>query len=308
MKKIIVLQGPPACGKSTKAKELLEQYGVDNAVIVCRDAIREGCGEYWAPSREDYISDVELFSVKNALARDLIAIIDATNLNPKTIAKWKKLAEDYRVEIEWIEVVVPYKEALKRDSNPDRKRPVGKKVLRSFYTRYYPELIGTLSDERKMLEWANNKPWAIIVDIDGTVALRNNRSPFDYEKVGEDSPDFRVCNIIKALIRAEENYMVYFVTGREDIGNCRELTEKWIEEHIYPHFYHQMGYIPEENWELIMRPEGDHRSDEIVKKEIWEKKIKPWFDVVAVFDDRDRVVKMWREEGLLCLQPYYGDF
>ena len=43
MKKIIVLQGPPACGKSTKAQELLNQYGADKAVIVCRDSIREAC-------------------------------------------------------------------------------------------------------------------------------------------------------------------------------------------------------------------------------------------------------------------------
>jgi hypothetical protein len=68
------------------------------------------------------------------------------------------------------------------------------------------------------------------------------------------------------------------------------------------------GFLPKDNWTLLMRPEGDHRSDEVVKKEIWEKKIKPWYDVVAVFDDRDRVVKMWRDEGLLCVQSYYGDF
>lgn len=42
--KIIVLQGPPACGKSTKARELIKEYESDKAVIVCRDSIREGCG------------------------------------------------------------------------------------------------------------------------------------------------------------------------------------------------------------------------------------------------------------------------
>jgi hypothetical protein len=57
-----------------------------------------------------------------------------------------------------------------------------------------------------------------------------------------------------------------------------------------------------------MRTEGDHRSDDIVKKEIYEKRIAPWYDVVAVFDDRDKVVKMWRDLGLLCCQVYYGDF
>lgn len=307
MKKIIVLQGPPACGKSTKAKELLNQYGPDKAVIVCRDSIREACGEYWVPSREDYISDVEEFTVKNALARDLIPIIDATNLNTKTIEKWKKLAEDYRVEIEWIEVVVSYQEALKRDSNPDRKRPVGKKVLRTFYHRYYPELIGPMTDERYMLDWDASKRKAIIVDVDGTLALRNNRSPFDYDKACGDTADFRMCRIIKSLIESDENYKVFFLTGREDTGECRRITSEWINDHVYPKHGHD-GFVPVDNWKLLMRPEGEHRPDEIIKKEIWEEKIKPWYDVVAVFDDRDRVVKMWRDEGLLCLQPYYGDF
>ena len=305
-KKMIILQGPPACGKSTRAQELLVKYGSDKAVIVCRDSIREACGEYWVPSREDYISDIENGAVIAALEHDLIPIIDATNLNPKTIEKWKKIAADYNAEIEWIEVVETYKVALQRDSNPDRKRSVGKKVLRNFYTKYYPHLIAPMSDVRKMLEW-ENKPKAIIVDIDGTLALRNDRSPFDYTKVGEDSPEFRMCNLIKALIESEELYTVFFLTGREDIDNCRELTAEWLANNVYPGLS-MNGLVPEENWELIMRPEGDHRSDEIVKKELWERWIKPWYDVVAVFDDRDRVVKMWREEGLLCLQPYYGDF
>lgn len=307
MKKIIVLQGPPACGKSTKAKELLNQYGSDKAVIVCRDSIRESCGEYWVPEREGYITKLENTAVDMALQSNLIPIIDATNLNEKTKNKWVRIAEGHDAEIEWIEVVVPYQEALKRDSNPDRKRPVGKKVLRDFYTRYYPELISPMSDERKMLEWDPSKRKAIIVDIDGTLALRNNRSPFDYDKACGDTAEFRMCRIIKSLIESDENYEVFFLTGREDIGECRRITEEWINDQVYRKQGHN-GFLPKDNWTLLMRPEDEHRPDEIIKKEIWEEKIKPWYDVVAVFDDRDRVVKMWRDEGLLCLQPYYGDF
>lgn len=305
MKKMIILQGPPACGKSTAAKNILEQYGSDKAVIVCRDSIREACGEYWVPSREDYISDVEEFTVKNALARDLIPIIDATNLNPKTIEKWKKLAEDYRVEIEWIEVVVPYQEALKRDSNPDRKRPVGKKVLRNFYMKYYPHLIAPMSDDRKMIEFTGKKK-AIIVDVDGTVALRNNRSPFDYEKAYEDRVDHRMAHLLKNLIN-ETEYEVFFVTGREDIGNCRKITTAWINDNIYPKQGHN-GFLPADNWRLLMRAEGDHRSDDVTKGEIYMNCIEPWYDVVCVFEDRNRVVKMWRDLGLLVAQVWDGDF
>ena len=257
------------------------------------------------PSREEYISDIEEFTVKNALARDLIPIIDSTNLNPKTIAKWKQLAEDYRVEIEWVDVVVPYQEALKRDSNPDRKRPVGKKVLRDFYKRYYPELIAPMSDDRKMIEFTGKKK-AIIVDIDGTVALRNNRSPFDYEKAYEDRVDHRMAHLLKNLI-GETEYEVFFVTGREDIGNCRKITTAWINDNIYPKQGHD-GFLPVDNWKLLMRTEGDHRSDDITKTEIYTNYIEPWYDVVCVFEDRNRVVKMWRDLGLLVAQVYDGDF
>jgi hydroxymethylpyrimidine pyrophosphatase-like HAD family hydrolase len=164
-----------------------------------------------------------------------------------------------------------------------------------------------MADDRKMLEWDSSKRKAIIVDIDGTLALRNNRSPFDYEKASGDTADFRVCDIIKALIESDRDYEVFFLTGREGTDECRRITSEWINDHVYPKQGHN-GFLPKDNWTLLMRPEGEYLPDEVIKKKIWEEKIKPWYDVVAVFDDRDRVVKMWRDEGLLCLQPYWGDF
>jgi hypothetical protein len=59
---------------------------------------------------------------------------------------------------------------------------------------------------------------------------------------------------------------------------------------------------------LFMRKTGDIRSDDIVKREIYETHIKPEWNVVCVLDDRQRVVDMWREIGLTCLQVDYGDF
>lgn len=301
---IYVMQGPPAGGKSTKAREIYNEDKL-HRVIVNRDSIRDSRGDYWVPEQESYISKLEEHAVRAAIESGLSPIIDATNLNPKTRQKWVDLALEYKVDLTTVECVVPYQEALTRDSN--RERPVGKKVLRDFYKRYYPHLIAPMSDERHMLEWDASKRKAIIVDVDGTLALRTNRSPFDYEKACGDNAEFRMCRIIKSLIESDDMYEVFFLTGREDIGECRRITAEWIHNHVYRKQGHN-GFLPKDNWTLLMRSEGDHRSDEVVKKEIWEEKIKPWYDVVAVFDDRDRVVKMWREQGLLCLQPYYGDF
>lgn len=301
---IYVMQGPPAGGKSTKAREIYNEDKL-HRVIVNRDSIRDSRGDYWVPEQESYISKLEEHAVRAAIESGLSPIIDATNLNPKTMQKWVDLALEYKVDLTTIECVVPYQEALTRDSN--RERPVGKKVLRDFYKRYYPHLIAPMSDDRQMIEFTPGKRKAIIVDIDGTVALRNNRSPFDYARVGEDSVDHRMAHLLRNLICECEEYDVFFVTGREAVDNCREDTIKWINDNIYSHTWEGiMG--PEYNWKLFMRDEGDHRSDEIVKKEIYENHIAPYYDVVCVFEDRNRVVKMWRSLGLLVAQVWDGDF
>ena len=60
---------------------------------------------------------------------------------------------------------------------------------------------------------------------------------------------------------------------------------------------------------LMMRDEGDHSADDDLKKR--------WLDsmliddrnrLVAAFDDRDRVVKMWRDNDVACFQVAPGDF
>ena len=92
MSHIIVLQGPPAAGKSTEAKRLHELD--KNNVIICRDSIRESRGNYWIPEQEAYISAIEEFEVREAINQGLNPIIDATNLNPKTLQKWENIAKE----------------------------------------------------------------------------------------------------------------------------------------------------------------------------------------------------------------------
>jgi hypothetical protein len=51
-----------------------------------------------------------------------------------------------------------------------------------------------------------------------------------------------------------------------------------------------------------MREDGDKRPDYVIKREIYETHIKENYDVAYVFEDRELVVKMWREQGLRCFQ------
>ena len=304
MNKIIILQGPPACGKSTLARKLHEED--KNKVIVSRDSIRESRGMYWIPDQEKWITMVEEYQVISAIKCGLTPIIDATNLNPKTIEKWKKIAEENNAEIEYQECVLSFEEACANDEKRGNK--VGREVIENFYKKYYPNLIYCQSEDRYMKNFDSVKPKCIIVDIDGTVALRTNRSPFEYEKVESDKPDFRMVTLIKEIM-SECSFDVIFLTGREDVGKSRECTINWLTKHFCPQQTILSGFPGIlDNWTLYMREEGDKRGDQIVKREIYEKKIEPWMDVVAVFDDRNKVVDMWRDIGLLCLQPYPGDF
>lgn len=141
------------------------------------------------------------------------------------------------------------------------------------------------------------KPKAIIVDIDGTVALMNGRGPFEWDRVHEDIPNRPVVNIINALQEAMKDYAsVLFVSGRDE--TCRMATLAWLKVHM----------ANEAPWSLFMRPRSDFRKDAVVKEEIYREKIEPHFDVIAVFDDRNQVVDMWRSLGLTCLQVAPGDF
>jgi hypothetical protein len=58
--------------------------------------------------------------------------------------------------------------------------------------------------------------------------------------------------------------------------------------------------------ELRLRKNGDRRSDVIVKREMLAGIDKR--KVLFVVEDRNRVVEMWRKEGLVCLQCAPGEF
>lgn len=148
-----------------------------------------------------------------------------------------------------------------------------------------------------MTDW---KPRAVVVDIDGTVALMGKgqpgrRGPFDWDRVHEDDPCEPVLGLVRTLAPF---YFVLFVSGRDEA--CREQTMAWLVAH--------RGLEPGYEHRLYMRPHKDNRGDELVKREIYEQKIAPHFDVAWVLDDRNKVVAMWRSLGLTVLQVADGDF
>lgn len=144
------------------------------------------------------------------------------------------------------------------------------------------------------------KKKAIIFDIDGTLAHMNGRiarlgkkaAPFLDKEAYDDDVDEHV-HFMNHLLQGQ--FKIIICSGRKD--SSREVTEKWLNDNGIAHD------------ELFMRKHGDNRKDSIVKREIYETLIEPNYDVYLVFDDRDQVVDMWRNElGLKTFQVAEGNF
>jgi hypothetical protein len=139
-------------------------------------------------------------------------------------------------------------------------------------------------------------PRAFLVDIDGTVALRTGRSWYDESRVGEDVPNWPVVMVVRAL--AAIGLQPVYLSGRSDA--CARATALWLMYHI--------GTPPSVEMRILMRAKGDTRTDVEVKLELFDKFIRESYCVVLCLDDRNSVVKLWRDLGLTCLQVAEGDF
>lgn len=141
----------------------------------------------------------------------------------------------------------------------------------------------------------------VLCDLDNTIALTHHRQHFVREKhkdwdaffaaCVDDPPNQRMIELLRTLTLV---YPICIVSGRSDIV-LRE-TEEWLANHGVPYD------------ELIMRKHEDNMPDDELKKS-WAI-ARGWSpnNVAVVFDDRDKLVAMWRSLGLFCCQVAYGDF
>ena len=133
--KLIILTGPPASGKSTFAKQYIQEH--PDTKIVSRDEIRHRFGEYNHKHEKD-VNKIELEETIKYMEEGVEIINDATNLNTKTRHKFENLAKQYNYNVEYKEFYVPFKVAIERDKNLDRDHHVGGEVLKRMYQKYYP--------------------------------------------------------------------------------------------------------------------------------------------------------------------------
>lgn len=300
MSKLIITRGLPGSGKSTWAKAWVAEDPTNRA-RVNRDDIRAMLhgGRLGTSVQEQQVTKSTHPTIASLLRAGVDVVADDTNLPYQIVRRLRQIAEQAGAGFEVRDFTdVPVDECIRRDTARDQK--VGEKVIRGMWDRHikgrgYPLPVPPPDQQPTTMPYTPDPdtPPAILVDVDGTVALMNGRSPYDMTRVGDDQPNPPVITVVAAM--AKLGYRVVFCSGRTD--DCRDTTEAWLAKHVG---------VPYEA--LHMRRTGDARKDAIVKAEIFDREIRHRYQVVGVFDDRDQVVRMWRGLGLTVFQVAEGRF
>jgi len=155
-----------------------------------------------------------------------------------------------------------------------------------------------------MMKRDKNMKKIVIFDLDGTLALIDKRRDvstkdngkmdwakfFDPTMVDLDNPNTPVITMANLL---SSQYRIWILSGRSDV--TQQATIDWLSKHNvrYDH--------------LVMRPQNLlYMADNDLKQS--------WLDTIGkdnvamVFDDRNQVVDMWRQNGLTTFQVAEGDF
>ena len=294
--KAIITIGVSASGKTTWANAFVKEN--PEYFIVCRDDLRK---EYYEKTHSNEKFSWKVWNMKwekkiTAMVWDSIGrhaeagndiIIADTNLNKDRLKNLKSSLEELGYsDIEIKEFTISFEEACKRDAL--RENGVGFQVI----AKQFEQL-----NKIKKRQYVQNdlKEYAVIVDLDGTIADNSHRSNFDYNNVKKDKPIDEIIDLVLGYDKM--CYKIIFLTGREMVGNCRNDTIEWLDAVFNNEF----------NYELIMRNVADHRSGDIVKEELFWKHIADNYNIVLAIDDMPKIIRMWNSIGVKTLMvgnPY----
>lgn len=319
MPTLTLVSGLPSSGKSTLARELAKN-NPGKSVIIERDEVRYDImglvqGEYdFNHVTENKVTVKQEKLIRDFLKAGMDVIVSDTNLRPKYLKNFLRLAEELEVEVKYEDLRdLPLEEALRRNKLREAVKFVPEDVIKNMHEKFVKNLKPTDIGKLPVLEkWdAKSKfnfdevpdyvPFedgqsTYLVDIDGTVASHFGvRSPYDTTKYHLDTVHDEVADVVRSL--HETGHKIIVFTGRH--MQHREAVEGWL----------VTSGIPFDD--LIMR-EDPQRSDDEEKLFLFEKFIRndSSLRVRGTFDDRNRVVfNTWRKAlGLRCFHVTWGDF
>ena len=148
----------------------------------------------------------------------------------------------------------------------------------------------------------------VIFDLDGTLALIDKRRAlatkdgkmdwdvfFHRDNIKLDVPNTPVIKMAQML--KSQGFTIVIFSGRSKVSY--RTTRQWLIQNDVPFD------------DLHMRPTDDyhHYMKDSDLKQMWlDTATFDKDDVFAVFDDRQQVVDMWRDNGLTTFQVADGDF
>lgn len=302
--KLIITRGLPASGKTSWATEHCG-WNPGERVRVNRDNLRHALNgglHGYGPATEKVVTVAQESSVRALLAGGITVVIDDQNLALRYAKNWSKIAyeADARFEVNDDFLRVPLETCIARDALRGPVQRVGADFITAQYQRYglkkglapVPAYEPPAGLDVAQYYPDIEKPGAILVDVDGTVAQMDGRGPHDYHLVKTDKPRDAVIRAVHAAYDAGIN--IVFVSGRPE--SCRADSAAWL-RHEFP--------FP---FRLFMRETGDHRKDYTVKLEIFNREIRSQYHALWAYDDRQQVVDMYRSIGLDVFQVAPGSF
>lgn len=301
-RKLIICRGIQGSGKSTWAKQWCHE-DPEHRVRFNNDDVRNMLGDYWVPSREKLVAEAKANMITFALITGYDVVVDNMNLNPKedtwirTLCTNIEKDKGIHIDIEYKDFFIPVEECIRRDAM--RPNPIGEKVIKDTWRRYRTFIIQQSINEMlsKRPEHVDGARPAILVDMDATLCLNTTGRPYYGEGAAEgmlnDIAVEGICNLVKSLY---EKRTIFIITGREGTPEIIEATKKWLDSNS----------IKVDG--LFFRPVKDYSPGAECKKKIYEDNIKGKYNVEFVLDDNYKCVEMWREQGLVCLQPNEGKF
>ena len=306
-------RGLPASGKTSWARQLVAEHPVGSVVRMSRDDLRAMAlpASYVRPTHEveKVVAILEHSPIAGLLRSGVDVIVDGTNLRTRFARNLDLIAASVDAPTVVVDdfLAVPVDECVARDKarRDAGGRSVGEAVIREMHDRYLsggralPPIVRVDSSGNGIggmpYTPVPGTPKAIIADIDGTVALHQGRNPYDTARCAEDLPNRPVIEQVRLASAA--GHHVLFASGRH--RDFEAPTVQWLAEHVITDGM---------QWELFMRASGDFRNDAVVKLELFDQHIRSRFDVRWVYDDRARVVRMWRSVGLSVMQVAEGNF
>lgn len=289
MSELLILIGLPGSGKTHYAKTLMTSQPEKNWFRMNWDEFRESMGIFtFRHNEENAMQELSRQGVKEWLLNGRNVIIDNTNLSEKTRNRWHEVARLANARSYEFRMNTDHETCVIQDAQREGKAQVGRAVI------------------DRMALFAGGIPWdysrkIVIFDMDGTLADSSDRTkyvqtkPKDWNRFFNEVDQDKPVSIIKDWVDAiamETNHYIVIVSGRP-IDQCGKKTVKWLQDWRIPYDY------------IFMRQSKDYKDDTIVKKEILDKM--PRDMILFAVDDRPRIVRMWKENGITCYPVGSGE-